>query len=112
MANRNNWAADNAKRSGKGWRAFCKVLVCVAFLAFLTTQGYRLIQGFQHWRRNKEIKLGYVEEVERLKQHQQQQKEEIHKLEHNLLAQEKLAREMGYIKQGETVYKFVPKSQE
>ena len=39
----------------------------------------------------------------------EQLKEEIYKLKHDLFTQEQLAREMGYIKPGETVYKFAPK---
>ena len=72
--------------------------------------GYRFVQGLQYWWRNREIKQGYVEEVERLQQEQQRLKEEVYKLKYNPLTQERLAREMGYIKPGETVYKFVPKS--
>lgn len=94
----------------KRWRSFGKLLLCVAFLSFLALDSYRFVRGFQYWRRNREIKRGYVEEVDRLRQEQRKMKEEIYKLEHSLLTQEGLAREMGYIKPGEIVYKFVPKS--
>ena len=86
-------------------------MLCIALVSFLALDGYRFTQVFQYWRRNREIKQGYAREVERLWQERQRLKERAYKLEHNLLTQERLAREMGYIKPGETVYKFVPKSQ-
>jgi len=55
-----------------------------------------------------EIKQEYVMAVEELRQKQRQLKAEIERLENSTLAQERLAREMGYIKPGEIVYKFVP----
>ena len=97
-------------RAARRWRSFWKLLLCVTLLSFLVLDGYRFTQRFQYWCRNREIKQGYVEEVERLRQEQQQLKEEIHKLRYSPLAQERIAREMGYIKPGETVYKFVPKT--
>ena len=84
-------------------------MLCVVLLSFLVLDGYRFARGFQYWWRNRKIKQAYVEEVERLRQEQQQLKEEIHRLEHSALAQERLAREMGYIKPGETVYMLVPR---
>ena len=100
----------NTARSAKTWCALGKLLLCVAFLSLLALDSYRFARGFQYWWRNREIKHGYVEEVERLRQEQQRLKEEIYKLKHSSLTQERLAREMGYIKPGEIVYKFVSKS--
>ena len=79
-------------------------------LSFLAIDSYKFVPRVRYWWRNREIKQGYVTEVERLRQEQQQLKEEIDKLEHSPLTQERIAREMGYIKPGETVYKFVPKA--
>jgi len=93
-------------RGTKRWGTFLILLICTAFLSFLAVDGYRFIKGLQYWQRNREIKQGYVQKVERLQQEQQRLKEEIDKLEHNVLSQERLAREMGYIKPGEIVYKF------
>ena len=99
-----------ADRIMKGWRIFWKLFLCAVFLFFLSIGGYRFTKGFQDWRRNENIKRGYVEEVDRLKTERQRLKREIQNLEHNLLTQERLAREIGYIKPGETVYKFVSKA--
>ena len=90
------------KKRGISW----KLLFCFAFLSFLIMDGYRSIRGFERWRRNRAIKQGYVQAVERLRLEQKQLEEEIRKLESNPLAQERVAREMGYIKPGETVYKL------
>jgi cell division protein FtsB len=95
-------------RGTKRWGTFLILLICTAFLCFLAVDSYRFIKGLQYWQRNREIKQGYVQKVERLQQEQQRLKEEIDKLEHNVLSQERLAREMGYIKPGEIVYKFAP----
>jgi cell division protein FtsB len=78
-------------------------------LSFLAIDGYKFIPQVRYWWRNKEIKQGYVEEISRLQQEQERMKEEIEKLKNNALTHERLAREIGYIKPGETVYKFVPK---
>jgi cell division protein FtsB len=109
MKKKNRRINGNTTRSARRWRAFGKLLFCVAFLSFLALNGYRFTRGFRYWSRNREIRRGYVQEVERLRQEQERLKEEIYKLKHSLLAQERLAREMGYIKPGEIVYKFVPK---
>jgi cell division protein FtsB len=97
-------------RPAKTRHSFWKLLLCAIFLSFLALDGYRLSQGIQYWWRNREIKQEYVKEVERLRQEQRRLEHEIHNLRYNTLTQERIAREMGYIKPGETVYKFVPKS--
>ena len=95
-------------RGTKRWETFLILLICTAFLSFLAADGYRFIKGLQYWNRNREIKQGYVREVEKLQREQQRLKEEIDNLENNVLTQERLAREIGYIKPGEIVYKFKP----
>ncbi len=90
------------------WSILRTLLVCAMILSFLAIDGYKFVPRVQYWWRNREIKQGYVQEVEKLRQEQQRLKDKIDKLEHSPLAQERLAREMGYIRRGETVYKFVP----
>ena len=89
--------------------AFWKLLVLVGVLSFLAIDGYKFVPRLQYWWHNREIKQEYVTEVEKLRAEQQQLKEEKDKLGHNLLTQERLAREMGYVKPGETVYKLAPR---
>jgi len=96
-------------RRKKKWSILWKVLLCIAFLFFMTMDGYRSIRRFQYWQRNKEIKREYVQAVERLQQEKRQLEKEINDLKNRPLTQERLARKIGYIKPGETVYKFVPK---
>jgi cell division protein FtsB len=83
-------------------------LVCAMLVSFLAIDGYKFVPRFQYWLRNREIKQEYVMAVEEVRQEQERLKAEIYKLENNTLTQERLAREMGYIKPGETVYKFAP----
>jgi len=77
-------------------------------VSFLAIDGYKFVPRFRYWWRNMEIKQEYVMAVEELRQKQRRLKAEIERLENSTLAQERLAREMGYIKPGEIVYKFVP----
>ena len=101
----------NPKRRTK-WNIIWKVLLCIAFLSFLAIDGYRSIRRFQYWQRNKEIKKGYVQAVEGLRQEKGRLEKEVHDLKNRPLTQERLAREMGYIRPGETVYKLSPKPYE
>ena len=109
MRKRNRRIDRNRARRARAWGFFWKLLVFVGVLSFLAIDGYKFVPRLQYWWNNREIKQEYVTEVERLRGEQQRLKEEMDKLGHSLLTQERLAREMGYIKPGETVYKLVPK---
>ena len=108
MRKRNRRVDRKKKRHEKMRGILWTLLVCAIVISFLAIDGYKFIPQVRYWWRNREIKHGYVQEVEKLRQEQERLKEEIDKLEHNTLAQERLAREMGYIKPNETVYKFAP----
>lgn len=84
------------------------LLVGILGFSFLAVGSYRLINGFQYWQHNKQVRDSYVQAIEELKLEQQSLKEELYKLQYNQLTKERLARELGYIKQGETVYKIMP----
>lgn len=110
MQKKNRRINKNVIRRRKIWNVFWLSLVCMAILAFVAIDVYKLVPQLQYWRRNREIKQGYVKQVEKLRQEQDQLEKEKDKLKNNVLTQEKLAREMGYIKPGETVYKITPKT--
>lgn len=76
--------------------------------SFLVIGSYRLINGFQYWQNNKQVRDSYIKTIEKLRLEQQILKEELDKIQHNNLTKERLARELGYIKPGETVYKIIP----
>lgn len=78
----------------------------------MSLETYRLVRGVQYWSYNRKTKQSYVQEIEKLQKTKQSLREEIHKLKENNLAQERLAREMGYVRPGEIVYKFIPKTGE
>ena len=109
MRNKNRRSDKNKAGRASVRGVLWKLLVCVGVLSFLTMDGYKFMPRLQYWWHNREIKQEYVTEVERLRVEQQRLKEEMEKLGHSLLAQERLAREIGYIKPGETVYKLVAK---
>jgi cell division protein FtsB len=106
MNSRNRRIGGNTNQAAKGWNLFGRLLLGAAFLFLLAIGSFRFVRGFQYWRRNSNIRCEYVQEVDRLGQQHQRLKDELYKLEHSLLAQERLAREIGYIKPGEVVYKF------
>ncbi|MBM3212940.1 hypothetical protein FJZ33_12015 [Candidatus Poribacteria bacterium] len=68
----------------------------------------RLVYGFQYWQQNKQAKESYIQSIEKLKLEQQSIKEEIDKLQNSILIKERLARELGYIKTGEIIYRITP----
>ena len=109
MNSRNRRIGGNTNQAARGWNLFGRLLLGAAFLFLLTIGGYRFVRGFQYWRRNSNIRREYIQEVDRLRQQRQHLKDELYKLEYSLLAQERLAREIGYIKPGEVVYKFASK---
>jgi cell division protein FtsB len=109
MNSRNRRINGNTNQAAKGWNLFGRLLLGTTLIFLLTIGGYRFVRGFQYWRRNLKIRREYIQEVDRLKQKRQRLKDELYKLEHSLLAQERLAREIGYIKPGEVVYKFAQK---
>ncbi len=109
MDSRNRRIGGDTNRSVRGWRLFGRLLLGAAFLFLLTIGSFRFVKGFQYWRRNSKIRREYIQEVDRLRQERQRLRDELDKLEHSLLAQERLAREIGYIKPGEIVYKFTQK---
>jgi cell division protein FtsB len=106
MKKKDRRIGKNSARRTKKWSIFLKLLLFIAFLSFLAIDGYRAVQRFQYWQRNSEIKEGYVQAVDQLRQEQKRLEKEIHDLKSRSLSQERLAREMGYIKPGETVYKL------
>lgn len=108
MSRKNRRVNRNTKRRDKLRGIFLTVLICAMIVSFLAIDGYKFVPRFQYWLRNREIKQEYVMAVEEVRQEQERLKAEIDKLKNNSLTQERLAREMGYIKPGETVYKFVP----
>lgn len=106
MPKRNRRVSENAIRWKKIWGFLWKFVICAALLSFLAMDGYKSVPRFKYWWRNRAIKQDYLEEIESLRQKRQQLRETKNKLESNLLTQERIAREMGYIKPGETVYKI------
>lgn len=108
MRNRTGRRTIRNTHRAKKWETLCVLLVCTVLLSLLVVDSYRFIKVLQYWNRNREIKQGYVSKVEALRQEQRRLKGEIDDLKSNVLAQERLAREIGYIKPGEIMYKFAP----
>jgi len=93
-------------RIAKRWETLCILVICTVLVCFLIVDSYRFVKGLQYWSRNRGIKQEYVSKVEALRQEHQRLEKGIDDLKHNVLAQERAAREIGYIKPGEIMYKF------
>jgi len=95
----------------KGRRILWILLIGIVLLPIMLLESYRFAKSFRYWHHNKELKQNYIQEVSRLRLEQEGLKNEVRRLKYNTLTQERLSREMGYVKPGETVYKFTPKTQ-
>jgi len=97
-------------RRARIWRIFWMVLICLAIVPAIGLESYRSVKVFRHWNRNRLIKQTCIQELDSLRLEQQKLKDEVYKLKYNTLAQERVAREMGYVRPGEVVYRFIPKN--
>jgi cell division protein FtsB len=85
-------------------------LSIVAFVVLLISL-YRFVEGFQNWQEARAIKRRFHNEIAELERKRDQLQLRIEKLRTDELTKERLARRVGYIKPGETVYKIVRSSQ-
>ena len=102
------YGINNAKRKNASWFSIMwRLLICIIVTIVFSVQIYTFGDAFKYWWGNREIKKKYTQQISQLGQQQEMMKKEILNLKNNKLAQERLAREMGYIKPGEVVYKFI-----
>jgi len=95
------------KQTIKAKHVLRKLLICIVIAIIFSVQIYRFGGVFKYWWSNRELKQRYILDVNELQQKQENMKLELYKLKNNKLTQERLAREMGYAKPGEIVYKFM-----
>ena len=92
-------------RSNK-WHFLWVLLVFIIIIPIMIIQIYRFSGAFRYWQNNRKLKQEYTKEINRLYLEQIKLKKEIYNLNHNKLVQERLAREIGFIRPGEIVYRF------
>jgi cell division protein FtsB len=95
------------EKNASGFSIIWRLLISIIVTIVISVQIYTFGDAFKYWLGNRDIKKKYVQQVSQLEQQHEMMKKEILSLKNNKLAQERLAREMGYIKQGEIVYKFI-----
>jgi cell division protein FtsB len=95
------------RKKVSGFSIMWRLLVCIIVTIAISVQIYTFGDAFKYWWGNRDIKKKYTQQISQLEQQQEMMKKEILNLKNNKLAQERLAREMGYIKPGEVVYKFI-----
>ncbi len=94
------------KNHSNRWLILWVLLIFIIIIPIMILQVYRFSSAFQYWRYNKKLKEEYTKEVNKLYLEQVKLKKEIYNLNHNKLVCERLAREIGFIKPGEIVYRF------
>lgn len=95
------------KKKVSGFRILSRLIISIIATIMISFQIYSLGGEIKHWQENREKKQKYIQEINDLEQQQRLLKKEILELKNNKLTLERLAREMGYIKPGEIVYKFI-----
>jgi cell division protein FtsB len=81
------------------------LIILVALLVLLAGL-YQVVQGFWRWQEAREVKQQYDDKIAELEDRRDQLKEYVEKLKTHPLTKERIARRIGYIKRGETIYKI------
>ena len=92
------------------WHVFRTIMVFAVITVVISVQVYRIGSVFRYWYNNKEEKKIRIQEIAELEKQQEEMNKELDNLKYNVRTNERLARSMGYVKSGEIVYKFKPKS--
>ncbi|HGE72887.1 TPA: hypothetical protein ENX78_18785 [Candidatus Poribacteria bacterium] len=95
------------KKKISGFGILWRLLITIIVTIVISFQIYTFGDALRYWKENREKKQKYIQEINILEQQQEMMKKEIWELKNNKLTQERLAREIGYIKPGEVVYKFI-----
>jgi len=91
------------------WKAIRTIFICIIATIIICVQIYRFGEAFRYWWGTKEIRQTYIQEIEKLEKQQEAMKIELDNLKNSSLTKERFAREMGYAKPGEMVYRFKTK---
>jgi cell division protein FtsB len=86
---------------------FLQSWLFIVTLPVLLISSYRFVEEFQNWQKARQVKQDYLEKLGELEQKRDRLKLRAEKLTSDELNQERLVRQFGFIKPGETVYKVV-----
>jgi len=100
---------DTPKENISIWRVFRIIIIYAIITIIVSIQIYRLGDGFRYWWQNKRLKKQYIQEIASLEQKQAEMKRELDSLKYGVFENERLAREIGYVKPGEIVFRFKSK---
>ncbi|MGB9597071.1 MAG: FtsB family cell division protein [Candidatus Poribacteria bacterium] len=95
------------RKKASVFRILLQLIISIIATMMISFQIYTFGGAVRYWQENREKKQKYIQEINDLEHQQNMLKKEILELKNNKLTQERLAREMGYIKPGEVVYKFI-----
>ena len=91
-------------------RRFLRICLAAFLLVLLASNLYHTQQGFLNWHRAIAFRTDFQAKLKKLRQQRDDLKTRVAQLESNPLTQERLVRQLGYIKPGEKVYRFVKRS--
>jgi len=82
------------------------ILLLLAIPIFaLSSCGF--IDGFKSWQQSKKIQQSFIAKIKELEAKRDERLDCVERLKNDELTREMAAREQGYIKEGETVYRIV-----
>jgi len=84
-----------------------QIILLLLAIPLFALSSFSFIEGFKYWRQSQEIQQSYVDEIKELKAKQDELFDYVKRLKNDDSAMEAIAREQGYIKEGETVYRIV-----
>jgi len=84
-----------------------QIIILSLVIPVFALNSFRFIDGFKYWSQSNQIHQNYVTQVEQLKAKRAKLLSYVDRLKNDELAMEAIAREQGYVKEGETVYLIV-----
>ncbi len=93
--------------NGSNVMRFLQSWLFIVTLPVLLISSYRFVEEFQNWQKVRQVKQDYLVRLKELEQKRDRLKDRVQKLKSDDLNQERLVRQFGFIKPGETVYKIV-----
>ena len=84
-----------------------QIILFLLAIPLFALSSCRFIDGFKYWRQSKEIRQNYAADIKELEAKRDRLFNYVECLRNDEFAMEAIAREQGYVKEGETVYRII-----
>ncbi len=84
-----------------------QIILLLLAIPLFALSSCRFVDGFKYWRQSKKIRRSYIATIKELEAKRDERLDYVERLQNDELTREMVAREQGYIKEGETVYRLV-----